>query len=134
MKPYAVFLRTGCSLPRGLALTQEPFCERWLSVEDTTAAALDLALRNADWHFMWLTEAHSRRGFGRTVESARKKAITLALKKVPERFNAAELSLIKITKYLGFQIVRATLHTRQIQQHASVGLVDEMILRQSAVS
>jgi hypothetical protein len=38
--------------------------------------------------------------------------------------------LVKVTRYPGFHVARATLHTRQIQQHASLGLVDEMVLRQ----
>lgn len=102
-----------------------------MSVEDTTAAALDIKLRSADWHFMWLTEAHSCLGIGRTAESARSNAIALALKKVQQRFNAAELSLLKITKYPGFQVAKVVLQARQIQQHASLGLVDEMTLRGS---
>jgi hypothetical protein len=83
---------------------------------------------------MWLTEAHSCLGIGRTAESAYTNAIALALKKIQQRFNAAELSLLKITKYPGFQVARVVLQTRQIQQHASLGLVDEMVLRGSAAS
>ena len=131
MKKYAIFLRKGCSLPRELALIQEPFGEKWTSVEDTTAVALDIKLRNADWHFMWLTEAHSCLGIGRTAELASSNAIVLALKKVQQRFNAAELSQLKITKYPGFQVAKVELHPRQIQRHASLGLVDEMTLRKS---
>jgi hypothetical protein len=56
------------------------------------------------------------------------------LEKIQLRFNAAELSLIKITKYPGFQVARAVLQTRQIQQHASLGLVDEMVLRGNPAS
>jgi hypothetical protein len=101
-----------------------------MSVEDTTAAALDIKLRNADWHFMWLTEAHSCLGIGQTAESACSNAIAMALRKVQQRFNAAELSLLKITNYPGFHVARAILQTRQIQQHASLGLVDEMTFRE----
>jgi len=132
VKQYAIFLRTGCSLPGGLALIQEPFCETWMSVENMTAAALDTKVRSADWHFMWLTEVHSCLGIGQTAESACNKAITLALNKVPRRFNTAELSLLKITKYPGFHVARVMFQTRQIQQHASLGLVDEMTLRENA--
>jgi hypothetical protein len=134
MKRYVIFLRTECSLPQGLALIQEPFCESWMSVEDTTASSLDIKVRSANWHFMWLTEAHSCFGIGRTAESAYTNAIALALKKIQQRFNAAELSLVKITKYPGFQVARVVLNTRQIQQHPSLGLVDEMVLRGNAAS
>lgn len=131
MKQYAIFLRTECSLPPGLALIQEPFCESWMSVEDTTASSLDIKVRSSDWHFMWLAEAHSCLGIGRTAESACVNAITLALKKIQQRFNAAELSLLKITKYPGFMVARVVLQPRQIQQQASLGHGDEMVLRGS---
>jgi hypothetical protein len=55
-----MFLRTGCMLPDGIDLTQEQFCEKWMSVEDTIAAALDVKIRNAGWHFIWLQGSYSR--------------------------------------------------------------------------
>ena len=130
MKLGAMYLRTGCVLPHGLEPTQKRFSENWMSVENATAATLDVGIRNAGWHFMFLHAAHSRLGIGRTAESATTNAMTLALKQTEGRFNAAELGLVKVTRFPGFYVARATLHTRQIQQHASLGLVDEMVLRQ----
>ena len=101
-----------------------------MSVENATAVTLDTRIRNAGWHFMFLQTAHSRLGIGRTAETATSKAMDLALKQTEGRFNAAELGLVKITKYPGFYVARATLHTRQIQQSGSLGLVDEMVLRE----
>jgi hypothetical protein len=113
-----------------MELIQTRFDEKWMSVENATAATLDARIRNAGWHFMFLHTAHSRLGIGRTAESATSKAMALALKRTESRFNAAELGLVKITRYPGFHVARATLHTRQIQQSASLGLVDEMVLRE----
>jgi hypothetical protein len=101
-----------------------------MSVENANAATLDARIRNARWHFMFLQTAHSRLGIGRTAESASSKAMALALKRTEGRFNAAELGLVEITRYPGFHVARATLHTRQIQQGASLGLADEMVLRE----
>jgi hypothetical protein len=128
-----MFLRTDCLLPDGMGLIQKQFGEKWMAVENATAATLDVRIRNAGWHFMCLQTAHSRVGIGRTAESATSKAMALALKQTEVRFNAAELGLVKVTRYPGFHVARATLHTRQIQQHASLGLVDEMVLRQLPV-
>jgi hypothetical protein len=130
MKLSAMFLRTDCLLPDGMGLIQKQFGEKWMAVENATAATLDVRIRNAGWHFMCLQTAHSRVGIGRTAESATSKAMALALKQTEVRFNAAELGLVKVTRYPGFHVARATLHTRQIQQHASLGLVDEMVLHQ----
>jgi hypothetical protein len=125
-----MFLRTGCILPAGMELMQTRFDEKWMSVENATAATLDAQVRSMGWHFMFLQTAHSRVGVERTAELATSKAMVRALKQTEDRFNAAELGLVKVTRYPGFHIARATLHTRQIQQSASLGLVDEMILRQ----
>jgi hypothetical protein len=125
-----MFLRTGCMLPDGIDLRQEQFCEKWMSAEDTTAAALDVKIRNAGWHFVWLQDAYSHFATGGTAESAVSKAINLALHQVKGRFNAAELDSINVRKYPGFQVAKVTLYARQIQQLASLGLVDEMTIRQ----
>jgi hypothetical protein len=126
-----MFLRTGCTLPDGIDLRQEQFCEKWMSVEDTTAAALDVKIRNAGWHFMWLQDTHSRFAVGRTAESAIGKAIAFALNQVNGRFNAAELNSINVREFPGFEIAKVTLHARQIQQAASFGFVDDMTSRQA---
>lgn len=127
-----MFLRLGCRLPDGLDLSQKLFCETWMSVEDTTSVALDVKVRNAGWHFMRLEDAYSHFGVGRTATSAIAKAIALALSQIRSRFNAAELHSIKVSKYPGFQIAKITLHSRHIQQQASLGLIDEMTIRQVA--
>ncbi len=108
---------------------QEQFCDKWMTVEDMTAAALDLKVRKAGWNFVWLVDPHSCVAFGRTAASAKNNAMQLALKQVEQRFNTAELCFVKVTKYLGFSVARVTLSVRQIQKYASLGLVDEMILR-----
>ncbi len=130
MKQHAIFLRAQCQLPSGLGLIQKQFCELWLSVEDTTAFALETKVRNTGWHFMWLMEAYFCRGIGRTAESARRRAITLALSKVKKRFNAAELGLVTFTKYPGFQVARIILHARLIQEHASLDRGEAVALRE----
>jgi len=125
-----MFLRTGCLLPDGLDLIQEQFCETWMSVEETTSTALDVKVRSTGWHFMWLEDAYSRFGIGLTATSAIHKAIARALNRVKIRFNAAELDLISVSKYPGFQVAKISVCARHIQRQASLGLVDEMTIRQ----
>ena len=103
-----------------------------MSVEDTTTSALDVKIRNAGWHFMWLEDAYAHFGVGRTATSAIDKAIASALHRIKDRFNAAELESISVSKYLGFRVAKVTLCARQIQQQASLSLVDEMTIRQLA--
>jgi hypothetical protein len=121
-----MFLRVGSVLPDGLDLAQEHFCKEWMSVDDTTAAALDRKVRSVGWYFMWLHSSYSRFGIGRGATSAIGKATTRALNRVKRRFNAAELDLVNVSKYPGFQIARVTIHARQIQEGPLLGPVDEI--------
>jgi hypothetical protein len=125
-----MFLRAGCVLPDGLHLAQERFCNEWMSVDDTMAAALDVKIRDAGWHFIWLQSSYRRLGVGRKATSAIDKATTRALNQVKSRFNAAELDLVTVSKYPGFQVAKVTIHARQIQQQPSLGLVDQISIRQ----
>ena len=127
-----MFLRAGCVLPDGLDLTQEQFCGRWMSVKDTMAIALDLKVRNAGWHFMWLEDAYACFGVGRTATAAIDQAMARALDRIKDRFNAAELESVSVSKYLGFRVAKITLYARQIQQQSSLSLVDEMTIRRLA--
>ena len=73
---------------------------------------------------MWLADTSSCSGVSLTATSATDKPIRGALKRIQKRFNAAELESIKLSKYLGFQVARVTLHARHIQQSAILGLID----------
>ncbi len=130
MNSHTMFLRAGCVLPDGLDLIQEQFCGTWMSVKDTMAAALDLKVRNAGWHFMWLEDAYARFGVGRTATAAIDQAIARALDRIKDRFNAAELDSVSVSKYLGFRVAKIKLYARQIQLQTSLSLVDEMTFRQ----
>jgi len=132
MKPHTMFLRTGCKLPNGLDLIQEQFCGTWMSVKDTMAATLDLKVRDAGWRFMWLVDVYAHFAVGRTATSAVDKAIAGALGRIKDRFNAAELDSVSVSKCLGFRLAKVSLYARQIQQQASLSLVNEIAVRQLA--
>jgi len=128
----AIFLRVECALPDGLHLHQKPFDRAWRSVENAAPPQLDLAVRDAGWHFMWVESACSRFGCGWTDEAASTRAIARALTQTLAKFNAAELGLVRISRYFGLRVARATLHTRHIQRGASLGLLDGPALQQRA--
>ena len=132
MRAPAIYLRAGCTLPTGLSLRQVPFDNAWRFVENTAPATLDVAVREAGWHFMWIEPACSRRGCGRTVEAATRRAISRALSQTQKRFNAAELGNVRVSRYLGLLVAKATLHARHIQQNVSLGVIDEFTIRMLA--
>lgn len=103
-----------------------------MRVENAAPAQLDVAVRDAGWHFMWIESACSRLGWGRTDEAATRRAIVRALSQLKKRFNTAELSRVRVSRYPGFWIAKATLQMRHIQQDASLGLIDELTIRMLA--
>jgi hypothetical protein len=127
-----MFLRTACLLPRGLDLTQKHFSEGWLSVEETTSAALDAKVRDAGWNFMWLKDVCSGIAVARTESMATAKAFSRALNSVKRAFNAAEFDALKVSKYPGFYVVKVTLYAHHIQQEPFLSLADDLPNRQFA--
>lgn len=97
-------------------------------VENAAPAQLDFAVRSAGWHFMWIEHACSRHAYGGTDESAIARAIARALTEAPARFNAAELGSVRVSKYFGVRVAKATLHARHIQQNASLGVIDDLTI------
>lgn len=122
MKLHSVFLRSGCILPDRFEPCQQPIGEEWSVIEEIPALVFDTMVRQAGWHFIWLQEACSRRGFGLTEDAAIRRALSRALKGVSKRFNAAELDSVQITQYPGFQVANVTVQTLQIQRHASLNI------------
>ena len=126
----AIFLRTGCLLPDGLHLKMKPFATAWMAVENAAPAQVDLAVRDAGWHFMWIESACSRIGWGLSDEAAITRAIAQTLTQTRESFNAAELSFVRVSRYLGLRIAKVTMYTRHIQQSASLGSLDGLPIQQ----
>ena len=124
VRPPAIFLRVQSILPDSLHLKTKPFSGDWVSVENVGPAQLDLAVRDAGWHFMWIESACSRIGWGLSDEKATTRAITHALMQTRANFNAAELSFVTVSRYLGVYIAKVTMYTRHIQQSASLGMLD----------
>lgn len=132
MKPHVVFLRTECLLPEGLELAQKHFSEEWMSVEETTSAALDLKVRSAGWNFIWLKEVCSRLAVAQTETVAVTRAIARALKTIKSGFNAAEFDSLRVLRFPGFRVAKVTLRARQIQQDPLLSMSGETTIRQLA--
>jgi hypothetical protein len=109
-----------------MGLVQERFCDKWAIVDDMAASSFDRKIRGAGWHFFWLQASSSRLGFGRTAKTAIHRALTVALKQVGGRFNAAELGSLHVATYPGFRVARITLHTRHIQHGTALDSVNKI--------
>lgn len=130
MNLHTVFLRENCILPERVDLCREPFCIGWTMAVGVLASELDASIRNAGWHFMWMTDSQSSRGLGRTPEIAVHRALVSALREVKGRFNAAELGSIQFTNCLGLKMACVTLHVRHVQKHATLAVAVESRLQE----
>ena len=129
IKLHSVFLRISCILPQYLEPRTEPMGDNWTKVEEIGTPIFDTMIRHAGWHFICVHGTCSRRGFGVTRNDATHRAVVRALKEVTRQCNAAELDSVRVTKYPGFYVARATLQPRQIQQHTSLGIADNRRLQ-----
>ena len=128
-----MFLRVGTVLPDNVDFVQTSFCEGWMAVGANAVNTMDRVIRQAGWHFVWLVESAAGMAAGLSEEAVCNHAAALALNRISARFNGAELGHVRVTRYPGFYVAKVTLHTRQIQQQTSLGLVDEMLFREVLV-
>jgi hypothetical protein len=87
---------------------------------DISGWELSARVRELGWHCVWLCGAFSRISVGMTAESASSKALRAGLDAVSTHFNAVEVDTIRVAKYRGFCVARVTIHSRQIQQDATL--------------
>jgi hypothetical protein len=73
---------------------------------------------------MWVGEGSPRGGVGKTSQEAIAGALKLALRRVSERFNAAEVESIKLKKYPWFVVAKVKVYPYQIQQGAVLSASD----------
>jgi hypothetical protein len=120
VKLHSVFLRNDCVLPNPLDPPRTPFGEHWTHVEEISASVFDTTIRQAGWHFIWMSGSCSRRDYGRTVVKAVEQALGRALKATSRQTNAADFDSVQVVKYLGFRVANVTVHRRRIQQHSQL--------------
>ena len=130
MNACSLLLRSDTLLPKKLSLPGQPIYDGWVSVDSENAHQVEVKVRAMGWHFMWLTLGSSAASVGLTSANALKRAMRSALEGLNSRFNAAELIDVTVRKYLCFHVAHVQLMSRQVQECASLGLVDEVAFRQ----
>jgi hypothetical protein len=118
VKLHSVFLRKDCILPNPLNPLQTSFGDQWTHVEEIPASVFDTMIRQAGWHFIWMSGSCSRRGYARTQDKAIANALNRALEAIPRQSNAADFDSVRVTTYLGFHFANVTMQRRRIQQHS----------------
>ena len=119
-----MLLRGHVELPDELNLVTEDFQEGWNFVQSGDTHWLDKEIRRRGWHFMWIGEGSRRSGVGTTSQEAIASAVKLGLRRVSERFNAAEVESIQLKKYPWFVVAKVKVYPYQIQQGAVLSSFD----------
>jgi len=117
-----MLLRGSIALPNDLKLVTAEFHEGWNSVQSGDTHWLDKQIRKCGWHFIWIAEGSLKGGVGQTSQEAIASAVKLALRRVRERYNAAEVEHIKVTHYGWFFLAAVRIYPYQIQQSADLSL------------
>jgi len=120
-----MLLRGRVKLPDNLNLVTEKFQEGWSFVQSGDTHWLDKEIRRRGWHFMWIGEGKLRSGVGQTAQEAIAGALKLALRRVSERFNAAEVESIELKKYPWFVLAKVKVYPYQIQQGAVLSVFND---------
>jgi hypothetical protein len=128
---HSVFLRKECVLPGHMIPLRESFGRNWMLVNEMSASAFDTMIRQAGWHFIWMSGSCSRRGFGRTRDEAIDRALVRALGAVNKLCNAAELDSVRVSKYLWFRVANVTVQRHRIQKDTALEVADERHLQVS---
>jgi|SRR5271170_5652679 len=120
-----MLLRGPVEMPDNLNLVTEEFREGWNIVVSGDGRWMDKEIRARGWHFIWIAEGMLRSGVGKTSQEAIAGALKLALRRVSERFNAAEVEYIELKKYPWFVLARVRVYPYQIQQGALLSASNE---------
>jgi hypothetical protein len=122
-----MLLRGHVELPDDLNLVTEEFQGGWNFVQSGDNHWLDKEIRRRGWPFMWIGEGSRRGGVGKTSQGAIAGALKLALRRVSERFNAAEAESIELKKYPWFVLAKVTVYPYQIQPGSVLSSFDRTV-------
>lgn len=117
-----MLLRGSVALPDDLKLETVEFHEGWNLVQSVDARWLDKRIRKYGWHFIWIAEGSQRSGVSQKSQEAIASALKLALRRVSDRYNAAIVEHIKITRYPWFFLATVRVYPYQIQHSANLSL------------
>jgi len=120
-----VLLRVKAELPSGFKLATDSFHEGWNFMRTGDARRLKRKIQTRGWNFIKTGDGSLRSGVGDTSQEAIASALKLALRRVGESFNAAEVEHIELTQYPWFFLARVRVYPYRIQQDAQMAVVDE---------
>jgi hypothetical protein len=120
-----MLLRVQTELPVGLKLATVEFREGWSFVRPGDARRIEKKIQTRGWNFIKVADGLVHSGVGDTSQEAIAGALKLALRRVSEQINAAEVEQIELTKYPWFFLARVRINPYRIQPDAVLTLPEE---------
>jgi hypothetical protein len=114
-------IRKTTKLPQQVFIKGEPVNREWLLLDDQVHA-FEKKIRNAAWHFFWITDRACGWAIGHDRQSSLTAALVRALRKIKKRYSAAEISAIEDKAFLGIHFCRVHLATCHVQAEGILGL------------
>ncbi len=122
-----LLMRAQVELPVGLRVATDTFREGWNLTRSFCAQKLEARIVSRGWSFIKIADGSLRSGVGETSQQAIASALTLALRRVSEESNAAEVEHIELTRYPWFYLARVRVYPYRIQQSAWMPCCDDSI-------
>ena len=119
-----VLLRARVEVPACLKLATREFREGW-SFMTGDASQLERKIRTRGWSLIKIADGTLKSGVGETSQEAIASALTLAVRRLSEHFNALEVEHIYLTQYPWFFLARIRIYSYRIQQSAALPVPDE---------
>jgi hypothetical protein len=115
-----LLLRERVELPEGFKLGTEEFREGWKFSRSLNVLGLGKQILNRGWNLIKIGDGPHGSGVGDRPQNAIAGALKLALRRIDEYCNAAEVSRIQLTQYPWFFLARVGIRLYRIQQSAVV--------------
>ena len=119
-----MLLRTRTELPDGLRMATDEFRDGWNLLLTVNARRLEEQIVKRGWSCFKIAQNSQRCGVGDTSQEAIANALKLALHRISEHFNAAEVEHIELTQYPWFFLARVRIYPFRIQQSAVMPVSD----------
>lgn len=95
-----ILIRAHATLPQQLSVKGDRLQDGWIALSEN-AHEIDRKVRNADWHFFWITDQFDALAVGRREDEVLMSALRKSLRKINARYNAAEVLEVRHKRLLG---------------------------------
>lgn len=128
-----ILIRANASLPQQFSMKGDRLQGGgWIALNEN-AHEIERKVRNADWHFFWITDQVEASAFGRRADEVLRSALRRALRRISGRYNAAEVLEVRHQRLFGLHFVRVRVASRHIQREAILGLSESVGLLSPAL-